>query len=52
MFYYSDFFQEAHMEIASSLQSFLEVILIVFLIYLFDLLLLLFIVWRNKPKEL
>lgn len=40
------------MEIASNLQSFLEVTLTVFLIYLFELLLLLFIVWRNKPKEL
>lgn len=40
------------MEIASNLQSFLEVTLTVFLIYLFELLLLLFTVWRNKPKEL
>lgn len=40
------------MEIASNLQSFLEVTLTVFLIYLFELSLLLLIVWRNKPKEL
>lgn len=40
------------MEIASNLQSFLEVTSTVFLIYLFELSLLLFTVWRNKPKEL
>lgn len=40
------------MEIASNLQSFLEVTMTVFLIYLFELSLLLFTVWRNKPKEL